>query len=74
MTHIAEFAKATAFMNQYSFAGLAPVAALVLFVTYFALADSCLYGSINGVENLYEVSRRKLVGSLTIVGAFLLPG
>lgn len=71
MTHITEFAKATAFMNQYSFAGLAPVAALVLFVTYFALADSCLYGSINGVENLYEVSRRKLVGSLTIVGAIL---
>lgn len=71
MTHITEFAKATAFMNQYSFGGLAPVAALVLFVTYFALADSCLYGSINGVENLYETSRRKLVASLTIIGAFL---
>ena len=28
-------------------------------------------GSINGVENLYETSRRKLVASLTIVGAFL---
>lgn len=71
MTHITEFAKATSFMNQYSFGGLAPVAALVLFVTYFALADSCLYGSINGVENLYETSRRKLVATLTIVGAFL---
>ncbi|CAN5142103.1 hypothetical protein BH10CYA1_BH10CYA1_37950 [soil metagenome] len=71
MTHITEFAKATSFMNQYSFGGAAPVAALVLFVTYFALADSCLYGSINGVENLHEVSRRKLVASLTVVGAFL---
>lgn len=71
MTGIREFAEATAFMNQYSFGNLAPMAALVLFVTYFALADSCLYGSINGVENLHEFSRRKLVGSLTLVGAFL---
>jgi purine-cytosine permease-like protein len=71
MTQITEFAKATAFMNQYSFGGMAPVAALVLFVTYFALADSCLYGSINGVENLHEFSRRHVVGGLTIVGAIL---
>lgn len=71
MTHITEFSKATAYMNQYSFGGMAPVAALVLFVTYFALADSCLYGSINGVENLIEVSRRKLVASLTVLGAIL---
>ncbi|MBS2002228.1 MAG: cytosine permease [Cyanobacteria bacterium SZAS LIN-5] len=71
MTHITEFAQATAFMNRYSFGGLAPVAALVLFVTYFALADSCLYGSINGVENLYAISRRKLVATLTILGALL---
>ncbi len=71
MTHITEFSKATAFMNQYSFGGLAPVAALVLFVTYFALADSCLYGSINGVENLHEFPRKRLVAALTIVGAIL---
>jgi purine-cytosine permease-like protein len=71
MTHITEFAQATAYMNRYSFGGLAPVAALVLFVTYFALADSCLYGSINGVENLLEVSRRKLVSVLTVCGALL---
>ena len=71
MTHITEFAKATAFMNQYSFVGLAPFAALVLFVTYFALADSCLYGSINGVENLCAVPRRRVVASLTVLGAML---
>ncbi len=71
MSHITAFSQATAFMNQYSFGGQTAVAALVLFVTYFALADSCLYGSINGVENLFAVSRRKLVGALTILGAIL---
>lgn len=71
LTHITEFGKATAFMNEYSFGGLAPVSALVLFVTYFALADSCLYGSINGVENLREFPRKNVVGVLTLVGAIL---
>lgn len=71
MTHITQFGEAAAFMNQYSFGGLAPVSALVLFVTYFALADSCLYGSINGVENLCAIPRRTVVCVLTVLGATL---
>ena len=71
MSGITEFGAATAFMNQYSFGGLAWIAALVLFVTYFALADSCLYGSINGVANLKHLPRRSVVICLTLLGALL---
>ena len=71
MTHIAEYSVATAFMNNYSFFGMAPVACLVLFVTYFALADSCLYGSINGAKNLQRLPRKAVVSALTVLGAVI---
>jgi purine-cytosine permease-like protein len=47
--------------NNYSFAGLPLLAAIVLVASYFAAGDANLYGAINAVENLRPTNRRRLV-------------
>lgn len=55
---------ATRLMNQYAFGGLSFIAATVLVVSYFAMNDASLYGSINGFENIKELPHRFVVAML----------
>lgn len=71
LTGITDTAAATSLMNEYAFGGVAAIAALVLFVTYFAVNDSGLYGCINCVENIKALPRRTVVAALTALGAGL---
>ena len=66
MTGITESGAATELMNHYAFGGFSIIAAIVLVVCYFAVNDSGLYGAINGVENLKELPRRKVVAWLAV--------
>lgn len=69
LTGITEMAAATDLMNQYAFGGVSIIAAVVLVVTYFAVNDSGLYGSINGVENIKPLPRKYVVATLGVTGA-----
>jgi purine-cytosine permease-like protein len=71
LTGVTDTAAATSLMNEYAFGGVAAIAALVLFVTYFAVNDSGLYGCINCVENIKTLPRRSVVAALTVFGAGL---
>jgi purine-cytosine permease-like protein len=62
-------AAAVNLMNQYVFGGISIVAAAVLTVSYFAVNDSSLYGTINGLQNLFASNRRKMVTVLAVLGA-----
>jgi purine-cytosine permease-like protein len=62
-------AAAVNLMNQYVFGGISIIAAAVLSVSYFAVNDSSLYGTINGLQNIFASNRRKMVTVLAILGA-----
>lgn len=68
-TSITSYSGATALMNQYAFGGYSFIAALVLFVTYFAINDSTLYGAINALQNVHPIPRRRMVAFLAITGS-----
>ncbi len=69
MTGITDYARATAFMNDYSFGGIAILGALVLSASYFAANDSNLYGSTNALNHLIKMPHRRAVALLTVLGA-----
>jgi purine-cytosine permease-like protein len=69
MSNITEFATATNFINQYSFGGIAIIAALVLATSYFAVNDSNLLGSANAIESFFPFRHRTTVTILAIAGA-----
>ncbi|MCB9471626.1 MAG: cytosine permease [Cyanobacteriota/Melainabacteria group bacterium] len=71
MTGITDYAGATAFMNDYSFGGIAILGALVLSASYFAANDSNLYGSTNALNHLVKLPHRKAVTLLTVLGALV---
>lgn len=71
MTGITDYARATEFMNDYSFGGIALFGALVLCASYFAANDSNLYGSTNALNHLVKLPHRKAVALLTILGAIV---
>jgi cytosine permease len=56
-------------MDNFAFGGIPLISAVVLFVTYFAVNDSTLYGAINALENITKMRRRTVVGVLTMTGA-----
>jgi purine-cytosine permease-like protein len=65
---ITEYGAASNFMMQYSFGGVAVIAALVIAVSMFAVNDANLYGSINAMESLKKMQHRKVVAILGIMG------
>lgn len=71
MTGITDYARATAFMNDYSFGGMALFGALVLSASYFAANDSNLYGSTNALNHLIKLPHRRAVTLLTVLGAIV---
>lgn len=71
MTGISDLAKATAFMNDYSFGGIAIVGAIVLGASYFALNDSNLYGSTSALSQFKKLPHKVSVSILTTCGAIL---
>jgi len=71
MTNITEMGPATAFMNNYSFGGIAILGALVLTASYFAANDSNLYGSSSALSQLAKLPHRAAVTLLTICGAIV---
>ena len=71
MTGITDYTKATAFMNEYSFGGVALFGALVLSASYFAANDSNLYGSTNALNHLVKMPHRLAVTILTVLGAIV---
>lgn len=74
---VTSYASATELMTRFAFGGVSFVAAVVLFVTYWAQNDANLYAAINGVSNLKRFSRKNLTLILTAtcaLCAFLLSG
>lgn len=67
-TDVASFTK---FMNDYSFGHAPWLAAFVLIVSYFAVNDGNMYGSINGLENLWRTKRHNVVLLLVGLGSVL---
>jgi cytosine permease len=65
---VSEYGAATRLMDNFAFGGISLIAALVLVVCYFAVNDSCLYGAITALENVKQMSRRKVVAWLTLAG------
>jgi cytosine permease len=56
-------------MDNFAFGGVPIISAVVLFVTYFAVNDSTLYGAINALENVLTMNRLKVTTILTLTGA-----
>jgi purine-cytosine permease-like protein len=71
MSGITELGAATAFMNDYSFGGVALIGAVVLTASYFASNDSNLYGSSNALSQLSKLPHRASVVILTLLGAIV---
>ncbi len=69
ITGITDYAAATAFMNDYSFGGIAILGALVLTASYFAANDSNLFGSAQACNNIIALPHRTWVTILAILGA-----
>lgn len=67
-TGITDFAAATAYMNEYSFGGVALFGALVLFASYFAANDSNLFGSAAALELTCKLRHRIAVAILAVLG------
>ncbi len=67
-TGITEYGAATAFMNDYSFGGFTALAVLVLTVSYFAVNDSNLFGSVQACIQLKKLSLRVWVALLAGLG------
>ena len=61
MTGITENGAATAFMNDYSFGGVALIGAIVLTASYFAANDSNLFGSSSALSSLAKLPHRTSV-------------
>lgn len=68
-TGITEYGAATAFINDYSFAGMPLVAALVLSASYFACNDSNLFGAVQACENLKPMTHRRWAFIVALVSA-----
>ncbi|MBX9666141.1 MAG: cytosine permease [Candidatus Obscuribacterales bacterium] len=71
MTGITETAAATAFMNNYSFGGIAILGAIVLAASYFAANDCNLFGSSSALAQLVTMPHKSAVTILTICGAIV---
>lgn len=68
---ITEYGAASNFMMQYSFGGIALIGVAMLTVSYFALNDANLYGSINAMESLKKLPHKVAVGILALCGCVM---
>ncbi len=66
---VTEYGAATALMNDYSFGGIALVAAFVLGASYFACNDSALFGCVQACENLKQINHRTWALIVATLGA-----
>lgn len=71
ITGVTEYGTATSLLNDYSFGGIALLAALVLAATYFAGNDSGLFGLIEAGENLIRLQHRTWVCIWAATGAVM---
>jgi len=60
---------ATAFLNNYSFAGFAIIGLFVLAASYFATNDSILFGSDAALETIWPMKHKTAIIILAMVGA-----
>jgi len=61
ISQLTDSAKATAFMNEFSFGGVALLAVIVIGAQYFACNDSNLYAVVCAFENLVKIPKKTLV-------------
>lgn len=71
ISQVTDTARATAFMNEFSFGGVALLALLVIGAQYFAAADSNLYAVVEAFENLFKVQKRHVVFGYAFVCALV---
>jgi purine-cytosine permease-like protein len=68
---ITDFSAATAFMNNYSFGGIAIAGAIAFFASYFASNDSNLFGSATALDALAGMRHRNAIALLAVLGAIM---
>ncbi len=66
---ITNAALATDFVYSYTFGGMPVLGAIVLTLSYFAMSDSCLYSSINAIQNLKRMPHKTVVVVLAMIGS-----
>lgn len=69
VSQVTDSARATAFMNDFSFGGVAIFALIVIGAQYFAAADSNLYAVVSAFDNLITVPKRLIVFGYAFVCA-----
>jgi purine-cytosine permease-like protein len=60
---------ATNFVYSHTFGGMPILGAIVLTLSYFAMSDSCLYSSINAIQNLKRMPHKSVVLVLAFIGS-----
>ena len=71
ISQVTDTARATAFMNEFSFGGVALLALIVIGAQYFAAADSNLYAVVEAFENLFKVKKRHVVFGYAFICALV---
>ena len=71
ITGITEYSAATAFMNNYSFGGIALIGSLIIGASYFAINDSNLFGGVQALESIKNWPHRTWVFIWAIGGAVI---
>jgi purine-cytosine permease-like protein len=69
VSQVTDSARATAFMNEFSFGGIAIFALIVIGAQYFAAADSNLYAVVSAFDNLITLPKRLIVFGYAFVCA-----
>lgn len=71
ISQVTDTARATAFMNEFSFGGVALLALIVIGAQYFAAADSNLYAVVEAFENLFKVQKKQVVFGYAFICALV---
>jgi len=71
ISQVTDTARATAFMNEFSFGGVAILALIVIGAQYFAAADSNLYAVVEAFDNLFKVKKRHIVFGYAFICALV---
>lgn len=71
ISQVTDTARATAFMNEFSFGGVAILALIVIGAQYFAAADSNLYAVVEAFDNLFKVKKKHIVFGYAFICALV---
>ncbi|CAN5478382.1 hypothetical protein BH11CYA1_BH11CYA1_11940 [soil metagenome] len=71
ISQVTDTARATAFMNEFSFGGVALLALIVIGAQYFAAADSNLYAVVEAFDNLFKVKKKYIVFAYAFICALV---